>query len=107
MTVGYVNSETVCQNSEIVCQSRCQGLMYTCEGSLKKSLFSLSEIDLLKSEMYIVTPLTAAIIIALTAMLADSCGNQIRRHVVQTGLRGLKQILHRRDPPLPLPPHCL
>ena len=64
--------------------------MYTCEGSLKKSLFSLSEIDLLKSEMYIVTPLTAAVTSALATMLADSCGNQIRRHVVETGLRGLR-----------------
>lgn len=37
-------------------------MLFTCDGSLKKSLLSLSEIDRLKSEMYMVTPLTARMI---------------------------------------------
>lgn len=51
-------------------------LLFTCDGSLKKSLFSLSEIDLLKSEMYMVTPLTAQAIITSDACFhSEQCSN--------------------------------
>ena len=74
-------------------------LLCTCDGSLKKSLFSLSEIDLLKSEMYMVTPLTTQAIITLDACFhRETCSNIARN----AGIARPADRYHL-DPPLQLP----